>query len=118
MKRSGPIKRKTPLKRGAPPRKRRATPRRGELTPQEKAEIRQRVYDECGGRCELNLGDGCMKGVLPYEGDVFQRWHLVHKKSKRRFGWSRENLCGGCPWCHLIAVHTKGMKIPDAETDS
>mgnify|MGYP001592753078 FL=1 len=107
MKRSGPIKRYTPV------RKKRLKPRRGQPTAQEKAAIRQQVYNECGGRCELNLGDGCMKGVLPFDGDVFHRWHLVHKKSKRRFGWARENLCGGCPWCHLVAVHTKGMKIDE-----
>lgn len=105
MKRSGFIKRYTPV------RKKRPGTRKGEPTPEEKAKIRRDVYDECGGRCELNLLPNCMKGVLPFDGDVFERWHLVHKKSKRRFGWGRDNLCGGCPVCHLVGIHRKGLKI-------
>ena len=109
VKRSGPIKRYTP------PRKRRATPRRGEPTDEEKAIERRRVYDRCGGRCELNLMPDCIKGVLPFEGSTpWDHWHLVHKHSKRRFGWTEaqgNTLLGGCWRCHLIGVHQKGMKI-------
>lgn len=105
------IKGRKPLKRSAPPRKKRPGVRKGQPTNEEKAAIRRQVYEEAGGRCELHLMPNCMRGVLPFDGGVRERWHLVHIRSKRRFGWARENLCGGCPVCHLDGVHTKGLKI-------
>ncbi len=62
--------RRSPLKRSAPPRKRRpGPPRRGQPTKAEKAAIRLQVYERCGGLCELNLMPGCLKGVLPFDGE-------------------------------------------------
>lgn len=95
--------RRTPIK------KRRATPRRGQLTKAEKAAIRERVYIETGGRCEIRQHPSCVSArVWPKEGAVMERWHLVHLKGKRVHGWGRENLCGGCPNCHLILLHVEG----------
>ena len=114
MKRSAPIQRRTPV------RKKRPTARRGEPTAQEKAAERQRVYDRCGGRCELRGEDGQplhkdhASGVLPFDGETpWDHWHLVHLHSKRRFGWleSQGNtLLGGCSACHLEGVHRLGLK--------
>jgi hypothetical protein len=106
MKRGGPLKRKTPLR---PKRKR---TRRGQPTPEEKAAIRLAVYERARGRCELNLGPKCIKGVLPFTGDIFERWHLVHIHAKRRFGWGLDNLCGGCFWCHTDSHNAGGKPIP------
>jgi hypothetical protein len=99
------------LRRTTPIRKRRSKPRRGEPTAQEIADLRLLVYGRCGGRCELSLS-GCKGGVLPFDGSVFERWHLVHIKARRRFGWDPSNLCGGCYWCHIVQHHGKGMPIP------
>ncbi len=108
MKRSGPIKRYTPVK------KRRAKPRRGEPTAQEKSAIRASVYARSGGLCELHLGPKCVRGVLPFEGGVFERAHLVHVRSRGAGGtWEMDNLKLGCPQCHLGYHHTKGMKIDE-----
>jgi len=112
---------RTPLKRSTKPIARtaiksRSKPRRGEPTAKEKATIRLSVYERSEGRCQLNLGDGCNRGVLPFDGSVFERWHLVHVHAKRRFGWTEEQgnrLLGGCYWCHIVQVHGKGVKIPD-----
>lgn len=106
------LPRRTPLKRSSAIRKKRpGPPRRGELTQAEKDAIRLRVYEETGGRCQLNIMPNCMRGVLPFDGGVRERWHLVHIRAKRRFGWGRENLTGGCPVCHLDGLHTKGLKL-------
>lgn len=106
MKRSGPIRRYTPVRR------KRATPRRGEPTREEKAAIRKAVYERAGGCCELNLGPKCIKGVLPLDGDVFERAHLVHVRSRGAGGtWEMSNLRLGCPQCHLGYHHTTGMPI-------
>ena len=106
------IPRKTPLKRSTKPLKRtavkkvRAKVRRGQPTKAEKSVIRARLYEETGGLCEIRKHPECIPGrVWPSEGDVMERWHLVHLKSKRVHGWARENLCGGCPFCHLIELH-------------
>ncbi len=109
MKRSGPIKRYTP------PRKRRATPRRGEPTAQEKTALRRRRYEHAGGRCELHLLPGCIPGVLAWDGpDPWSHGHLAHVKSRGAGGkWTFENLRWACHVCHLIGVHTKGMKIDE-----
>ncbi len=108
------MKQRQPLKRYTPPRKRRLQPRRGEPTKEEKGAIRKAVYERCGGRCELHLVPDCIGGVLPPEGQTpWDHWHLVHLHSKRRFGWTEESgnkLLGGCWKCHLVGMHTKGLK--------
>lgn len=101
------LPRNTPLKRTAM-KKKRSKPRRNEPTDAEKAAIRHQVYMESGGRCQLNF-PGCDRGVLPENyPDARFRWHLVHKQAKRRFGWDRENLCGGCNHCHIEVLHQYG----------
>lgn len=102
-----------PVIRRGPLKKRRDTPRRGQPTQDEKAALRQQVYDECGGMCELKLMPNCMVGPLPYEGGLLERWHLAHLHGKRRFGWTEEKgnvLLGACPICHLIGQHQLGLK--------
>lgn len=112
MKRSGPIKRYTPVRRKRP------GTRRGEPTLEEKSAIRMNVYSDTGGLCMLRKEDGTIfdkrhiPGVLPPDGDVFERWHLVHIKAKRRFGWGRENLTGGCYWCHAASHNAGGKPCP------
>jgi hypothetical protein len=87
---------------------RRKTLRRGELTPREKEAIRRQVYADCGGRCEFGF-EGCIRGMLPYEGlTPWDHWHLVHLRNKRMHGWKRENLKGGCHHCHLVVLHIYG----------
>jgi hypothetical protein len=109
------LKRSAPIRRYTPVRHKRPTARRGEPTREEKAAIRKAVYERSGGRCELRDDKGApldprhISGVLPPEGDVFYRWHLVHIHAKRRFGWGLENLTGGCYWCHA-ASHNCGNK--------
>lgn len=103
--------------RRSPIRKKRSTPRRGQLSALEVEIIRVRVYEETGGRCELQTMPNCMRGVLPLFGGVRERWHLVHLKNKRRFGWGRHNLAGGCPVCHLDGAHTKGVKPKQLEEE-
>lgn len=96
-----------------PIRKVRSKPRRGQPTPAEKKVIRDRVYEESGGRCELNLSPQCIRGVLPKDGDTpWNHWHLVHLKAKRVHGWRRDNVCGGCHFCHLIELHRGGKVVP------
>lgn len=102
---------RTQLLRRTPIKKKRSKPRRGEPTAEEKTIIREREYIRSGGRCELRL-PGCKGGVLPFVGSVLERWHLVHKRARRRFGWGPENLRGGCYHCHIEMVHTKGVR-PD-----
>ena len=94
--------------------------RRGELTPAEKEADRNRVYDRCGGRCELRGTDGLplstrhQEGVLPREGlTPWDHWHLVHLHSKRPAFWSEQQgnvLLGGCAACHLDGMHRLGNK--------
>jgi hypothetical protein len=104
------------IKRYKPIRKKRNKPRRGEPTPAEKKSLRDQVYDECGGRCELNFMPNCWKGVIPREGFTpWDHWHLVHIKSKRVHGWDRSNLIGGCPECHLEGMHRLGLKPKEEE---
>lgn len=103
---------RTPIKRYIPVRKVRSKPRRGEPTREAKAEIRKAVYERAGGCCELKLGPECQKGVLPFDGDVFERAHLVHIRSRGAGGtWEMNNLKLGCPRCHLGYHHTEGRKI-------
>lgn len=103
MKRS-PLKRRTPL------RKRRSKPRRGAPTAREKAEARRFAYDRARGLCELRLPD-CKGGVLPFDGDVLVRAHLVHLVSRGAGGsWHPRNLALGCHWCHIVQWHGKGIR--------
>ena len=102
--------RRSYIKRSAPPRKRRSKPRRGQPTKQEKAAIRLEVYTECSGRCQLRLHKQCSgERILPFDGEVFTRAHLVHKKARGTGGtWQKDNLTLSCPACHLGSVHTEG----------
>lgn len=116
------VLRRTPLKRSGPPRKKRPGVRRGQPTKDEKAIERERIYLRSGGLCELKDEDGRplhadhLAGVLPRDGSIFERWHLVHFHSKRRFGWTEaagNRLLGGCHACHLLGAHQKGLKFID-----
>jgi 5-methylcytosine-specific restriction endonuclease McrA len=94
------IRRKVRLKR-----------RRGQPTKKEKALLRQAVFIRAGGKCELKLSKKCIAGVLNYYGDVFERGHLVHLKSKGAGGsWELANLRWGCFECHLGEMHQKGTR--------
>lgn len=110
IQRRTPIARSTKPPKRTPVRKVRSEPRRGEPTDAEKTAIRDQVYEETGGRCELNLSPRHQPQVLPKEGSIFERWHLVHRKAKRVHGWGRENLCGGCYACHIECLHNAGGK--------
>ena len=114
------IQRRTLIKRSGPPRKKRPGTRRGQPTKAEKAAERQRIYQRSGGFCELRGEDGKplhpqhISGVLPSEGPVSVRWHLVHLHAKRRFGWTEaagNRLLGGCYPCHILGAHSLGRKI-------
>lgn len=105
------ISRHLPLFRKIPIRKRRPGLRRGEPTPQEKEQLRQFVYDRAGGRCELHLLADCIQGILPWAGGVFERAHLAHMKSRGAGGkWTETNCKLSCWRCHLVGMHTKGLK--------
>jgi hypothetical protein len=99
------------LPRSKPINKVRKGTRRGQPTPAEKSAIRELVYEESCGRCQLHLSTKCSgPRVLPKGGSVLERWHLVHLKAKRVHGWGRENVCGGCYACHIEEMHGKGRK--------
>lgn len=103
------------MKRVALRRKRPGT-RRGQPTKAEKAEIRQFAYQRARGRCELRIA--CSgTAILPYDGDVRERWHLVHLRNRRMWGWGPENICGGCARCHSDEHHTRGIAIPKTYTE-
>ena len=106
------IPRRTLLKRSGPPRKRRPGTRRGQPTKEEKARIRLQVYERADGRCELRLHKDCSgERVLPWGGDVFERAHLVHLKSRGAGGmWEASNLVIGCFACHIGSMHIEGRK--------
>jgi hypothetical protein len=101
--------RRTPIRR-TPVRKVRSGTRRGQPTKAEKETIHDQVYAETGGRCDIGKHPQHVSGVLPLTGSVFERWHLVHLKGKRVHGWGRDNLCGGCYWCHIEYLHNAGGK--------
>ena len=76
------IRRRTPIKRSAPPRKKRPVPpRRGHPTEEQKGVLRHLIYEMSGGRCELNR-PGCHTGPLPEFGELGVRWELVHRRAK------------------------------------
>ena len=94
-----------------PRRKKRPGTRRGQPTPEEKGRLRGILYRNCGGRCEFGFED-CIAGILPLDGDLRERFHLVHMRSKRRFGWPLEGeyrMRGGCFNCHR-RLHNEGHK--------
>ena len=99
----------SPIPRSKPRKKRRGV-RRGQPTPAEKTAIRDLVYEESGGRCEIRKHPQCLTGVLPSEGYITARWHLVHLQAKRVHGWDRSNLKGGCYFCHIEYLHNAGGK--------
>ena len=103
---------KSSIKRRTRPPSRRSKPRRGEPTPKEKAAIRQAVYERAGGLCQLRLHKDCTGlRILPFEGDVFERAHLVHLRARGAGGtWDMDNLTLGCAACHLGSMHTEGKK--------
>jgi hypothetical protein len=97
--------------------------RRGELTSKQKESERDRVYDRCGGTCELQLMPECWENsrLSPFRKIGFtpwDHWHLVHLHAKRSAFWSEQQgntLLGGCPVCHLEGMHRLGLK-PDMES--
>jgi hypothetical protein len=102
------------IPRRTPVRRKRPGLRKGELTKAEKSRRREFIYELSGGMCELKL-PGCKQQWLPYEGDVRDRWHLVHMRHKRRFGWPIEGehrMRGGCFTCHSL-MHNTGRKPND-----
>ena len=110
--------------RRSPIRKKRLKPRRGEPSKDEKGRLHEHIYQVSGGRCELKFQGqklpGCNQRVLPPDGDPLWKWHLVHVRAKRRFGWPIEGpkrMQGGCYHCHIENMHQKGMK-PDDATDA
>jgi hypothetical protein len=86
--------------------------RRGQPTREQKSSIREDQYILSGGLCELGLSPKHLSHVLPREGSVFERWHLVHLKGKRVHGWGASNLCGGCHPCHIEWLHQGGKPCP------
>ena len=104
--------RRSYIKRSAPPRKRRSKPRRGQPTREEKSSLRLAVYERAGGRCEIRLHKDCSGDrILPYDGEVLFRAHLVHLKSRGAGGkWTMENCRLGCAPCHTGSMHTEGRK--------
>jgi hypothetical protein len=95
--------RRTPIKN------RRTKPRRGQPTKAEKGVLREKRYGMAGGRCELRKHSKCTRErVLPKEGSVFDRAHLVHLQAKRVHGWDIENLRIGCYFCHMVYMHQNG----------
>lgn len=86
----------------------RTKPRRGQPTKAEKTSLRDAAYEKSAGRCEIRKSDRCIRGVLPSEGSLYERAHLVHLRAKRVHGWSPENLVIGCYFCHIVYMHQNG----------
>lgn len=104
---------RTPLRRLKPINPKRKTLRRGEPSAEEIDKMREKIYALSGGRCELHLVPTCKTGVLPFDGDLFERWHLVHVRARRRFGWPTKGpnrMRGGCYECHIRGMHHIGLK--------
>lgn len=66
-------------------------------------QVRRKIYDRDGGRCTLKLQCSGAK-VLPFDGTVYERWHLEHEKGGLGLQrcWCPENLRGACWTCHKI----------------
>lgn len=59
------------------------------------------------GMCELRCSPDCRIGGMPLDGDVLQRGHLSHGRSKRTYGWMESEENGqrhewSCPPCHMF----------------
>lgn len=103
------------IARSKPPRRKRPGTRRGQATPEEVERVREAVYARAAGRCELRMTSDCIPGVMPKEGPVLGRAHLVHMKGKRMWGTS-EAICKlGCWFCHLVTMHRGGKVVPPKE---
>ena len=98
------------LIRRSPIWRKRSKPRRGQPTKQEKEALRLAVYIRANGKCQLLLHKDCSQNrVLPFEGEVMYRAHLVHLKSRASGGkWTMENCLIGCNACHIGSMHTEG----------
>ena len=97
----------------SPIRKRRPGTRRGELTAAEKEAVRVMAYTRARGGCELDRHLHCCGGkVLPWNGGLRERGHLVHLRNRRMYGWAEQNVAWGCPHGHLDLHHTKGLPLP------
>ena len=98
---------RTPIRR-----KRRGT-RRGQPTQVQKHTIKERIYERDGGRCQLNISPQCLRGVLPMDGELMFRAHLMHKRSRGAGGdWSDDNLAIGCSFCHEASHNSQGKPCP------
>lgn len=89
-------------------RSKRTKPRRGQPTRAEKTALRNDAYARSSGRCEIRKSKDCNRSVLPSEGSIYERAHLVHIHAKRVHGWAPENLLIGCYACHIIYLHQNG----------
>lgn len=96
MKRSAPLRRKTPLPRGTRALPRARTPRTRRLRrPGMDPGVRHTVYVRAGGRC-----DRCR---VPLPGD---RWECHHRMLRSRGGTDDPtNLLALCSTCHHEHVH-------------
>lgn len=99
------LKRRTPLKRSGSPCAKRKGTRRGQATPAEVREVREDVWERAVGRCELRLSSDYVSGILPWDGPVLGRGHLVHMKGRRMWGTSVDICKLGCWHCHLVMMH-------------
>lgn len=86
----------------------RTKPRRGQPSKAQKKVLRDDAYERSGGRCELRKSKDCNRNVMPSEGSIYERAHLVHLQAKRVHGWAPENLALGCYACHIIFMHQNG----------
>ena len=77
----------------------RMTPRPGRLNPLDLRALREQVYAEQKGLCDV-----CQRPV-PLDGDVFHRIHLAHRRNRRMWGDGRDNVHGLCFECHIIDEH-------------
>jgi 5-methylcytosine-specific restriction endonuclease McrA len=66
-------------------------------------QVRRRIYDRDGGRCTLKIQCAGAK-VLPFDGTVWERWHLEHEVGGLGLSrcWCDENLRGTCNPCHRL----------------
>lgn len=105
MKRSGPIPRKTPMKRTRmatdrrpgkapnPPRRHRAAKQKGLRRPTMDGDLRASIYARADGMC-----DRCGVGMAP------DAWECHHRQLRSRGGGdSHENLVALCTGCHVWA---------------
>lgn len=96
MKRSGPIRRYTPV------RKRRAKPRRGRLKGEELVVLRSQCFGRDLYRCVV-----CSGGI------TWDTGHMAHIGAKRRHGDSLANVRTLCAECHRKEHNWgKSMKKP------